>query len=138
MTVTADALRRVPLFAGMTDRAVELISETLSEAEWPAGTVLVRQGDPGDSFLVLAEGSARVERDGRPVAVLDRGAFLGEIALIDATPRTATVTAKTDVRVLRMERRDFLRLIDEHRAVRYALLTALTERLRALAPSEVA
>jgi len=84
MTTKLTALRSVPLFQGMSDHSVESIAELAADASFAAGAILVREGDPGDSFLIIREGSATVEQGGNTVRELGSGDFLGEISLIDA------------------------------------------------------
>jgi CRP/FNR family cyclic AMP-dependent transcriptional regulator len=137
MPVTADLLRRVPLFTGMTDAAIESVGGLAHEVEFGEGDELVRQGDEGDTFLVIIDGRARVIQDGDTLRDLGPGDYLGEIALIDGGPRTATVTAIEPIRALIVERSDFRRLIDDFSAVRFHVLTALTQRIRREAPSAI-
>jgi CRP/FNR family cyclic AMP-dependent transcriptional regulator len=137
MPVTAELLRSVPLFTGMTDTAIESVGGLAHEVEFAEGEALVRQGEEGDTFLVIAQGRARVVQDGEKLRDLGPGDYLGEIALIDGGPRTATVTALEPVRALVVERSDFRRLIDDFSAVRFHVLTALTQRIRREAPSAV-
>jgi CRP/FNR family cyclic AMP-dependent transcriptional regulator len=130
MTVTASALRGVPLFAGMSDRAIDAIYELMSVTRFATDEDLVRQGDPGESFVVLRDGAASVIVDGRPVRQLGPGDFLGEISLIDGGPRTATVRATAPVTALVIGREDFGTMLERHPAVRLELLMALTARIR--------
>jgi CRP-like cAMP-binding protein len=66
---TTDVLRAVPLFQGMTDRAIEVVSQIAEDIAYPVGTTIVREGDPGDSFIVIVEGSAAVTQgDNEPGA----------------------------------------------------------------------
>lgn len=127
---TTDVLRGVPLFSGMTDRAIEAIGGLTPEATFDDGEAIVREGEPGETFIVLTGGSAQVERHGQAIATLGRGDFLGEISLIDGGERTATVTACGPVTALVVQRTDFRRLMDEFGAVRYDILSALTRRIR--------
>ena len=135
MPVAADLLRSVPLFTGMTDSAIQSVGGLAHEIRFAAGEDLVREGDEGDSFLVIVEGRARVVQNGDTLRDLGPGDYLGEIALIDGGPRTATVTALEPIRALVVERSDFRRLIDDFSAVRFHVLTALTQRIRREAPS---
>jgi CRP-like cAMP-binding protein len=135
MPVAADLLRSVPLFTGMTDSAIQSVGGLAHEIGFAAGEDLVREGDEGDSFLVIVEGRARVVQNGDTLRDLGPGDYLGEIALIDGGPRTATVTALEPIRALVVERSDFSRLIDDFSAVRFHVLTALTQRIRREAPS---
>jgi CRP/FNR family cyclic AMP-dependent transcriptional regulator len=127
---TADVLRGVPLFSGLTDRAVEAIAGLTTETTFADGESLVREGDPGETFIVLLGGAAEVVRDHQPVAELARGDFLGEISLIDGGPRTATVIARGPVSALVVQHTDFRRLFEEFGAIRYDIVTALTRRIR--------
>ena len=135
MIATSKTLRSVPLFAGMTERSLEEISGLATEVEFPAGGVLVREGDPGDTFLVLLSGRAVVDQGGRQIREIADGDFLGEISLIDHGPRTATVTAIDPVRALSISCDGFGKLMDEYPPVRLEILSALTRRVRSTAPA---
>jgi CRP/FNR family transcriptional regulator, cyclic AMP receptor protein len=134
MTVPAEELRKVPLFSGMTDRSVHAVGALARETHFATGDELVRQGDPGDFFIILVEGDARVTQDGQALRSLGPGDFLGEISLIDGTPRSATVTATSPVTALVVDRLEFGQLMEEFPHVRLEILNALTQRLRAHAP----
>lgn len=133
-TTSTDAIRAVPLFRGMTDRSIDAIVELSRTATFEAGATLIREGDTGDSFLVLTAGTATVTQQGRRIRTLGPGDFLGEIALIDGGPRTATVTADTALEAIVIDRDGFGRLMNEFPVVRLDLVTALTQRLRDRAP----
>ena len=135
MSTNSDILRTIPLFRGMTDQSIETISDLAVPALFAAGDVLVREGEPGDSFIVLIAGQATVEKDGQSIRSLGAGDFLGEIALIDGGPRTATVTATSPVEALTVDRAGFGRLMAEFPVVRLDLVSALTQRLREHAPT---
>ncbi len=132
---TAPLLRTVPLFQGMTDSAIDAIAGLAEPAHYAAGDTLVRQGEPGQTLIVIVEGRATVDQDGTVVRRLANGDFLGEISLIDGGPRTATVTAETPIEALVIDRAGFDRLMNDHPAVRLGLLMALSERLRQRAPA---
>jgi CRP/FNR family transcriptional regulator, cyclic AMP receptor protein len=125
-----DILRSVPLFSGMRDRSLEIVADLARPVRFEAGAVLTRQGDPGDRFIVITEGSATVSRDGAGIRTLGPGDFFGEISLIDGGPRTATVTAATALEGLEVDRHGFERLMADFPVVRLDLVTALTHRLR--------
>ena len=93
-------LRDIPLFATSSDRSLEIITSIAHETSYPAGAVLVREGDIGDSLIVIRSGSATVRQAGRELPGLEAGDFLGEIALIDGGARTATVTAAEPIEAL--------------------------------------
>jgi CRP-like cAMP-binding protein len=130
MSVDPDLLRAVPLFSGMTDRALAAVAELGDESSAAAGEVLVRQGDPGDAAYLIVDGSARVEQDGREIATIGPGAIVGEIALLDGRERTATVTCTSDSRIVVVRRDAFEQLMDGFPPVRLGVLMSLTERIR--------
>ncbi|MFP5343805.1 MAG: cyclic nucleotide-binding domain-containing protein [Candidatus Limnocylindria bacterium] len=135
MPATAtDALRATPLFQGMTDRSIEAVERLARPLSFAAGEALVRQGDPGDTFLIVVAGSATVTVDGATVRTLGPGDFLGEISLLDGGPRTATVVADGPVEALAIDRDGFTSLMDSSPVLRLDVVTALTQRLRALGP----
>lgn len=130
MIAATEPLRSIPLFAATSDRSIEVIASIVEEASFSPGEVLVQQGDPGDSLIVIRSGAATVEQDGRMIRSLGAGDFLGEIALIDGGVRTATVTATEPIEALTIGREGFTRLMEEFPVIRYDLVTALTRRLR--------
>ena len=135
MVASADALREIPLFKACSDRSIEIIAGIVRETTFPDGAVLVREGDPGDSLIVIRRGSATVDQGGTTVRRLGSGDFLGEIALIDGRPRTATVVAAEPIDALVVDRAGFSRLMDEFPVIRLDLVTALTDRLRSRGPA---
>jgi CRP/FNR family cyclic AMP-dependent transcriptional regulator len=130
VSAIVDHLRRVPLFEGMTDRAIEHVAEITHETHFDAGEAVMREGEEGREFLVIVDGALEISRGGAPIGRLGPGDFLGEIALIDGRPRTATATTLAPVKALVIERDAFNGLIDDIGAVRHGILMALTERIR--------
>ena len=138
MSAIVDHLRRVPLFEGMTDRAIEHVAGITRETQFDAGEAVMREGDEGREFLVIVDGALEISKAGSPIGRLGPGDFLGEIALIDGRPRTATATALEPVKALVIERDAFHGLLDGIGPVRHGILMALTERIRrdsSLAPT---
>jgi len=109
-------LRSLPLFAELPAPAIEGLAAALTPVEVPAGTVLIRQGDPGDDYYAIAAGELDVEQDGRFLRRCGRGDGVGEIALLREVPRTATVTAHTAATVYRLNREPFLTAVLGHAA----------------------
>jgi CRP/FNR family cyclic AMP-dependent transcriptional regulator len=132
-----DLLRTVPLFAGLSNRELQRIGELADEVDLPADRVLMRQGDYGAEMMVIVDGNARIERDGAVIADRGDGEVLGEIALLDGGPRTATVTLTRDSRLLVLGRREFQTAMDELPEVRLRVLEAVAHRLRTLDPGSV-
>lgn len=130
MSVDADLLRGVPLFSGMTDRALEAVAKLGESVTFEAGDRMVTEGEPGDAFFVIVEGAAEVVAGGRAVSNLGPGDTLGEISLVDGRPRSATVTCTTPVRAIVIHRPGFERLMDDFPPVRLGVLMSLTERIR--------
>lgn len=129
-----ELLKRVPLFAGLGGRELERLGMLADEVDLKAGRVLMRQGERGDQMFVIIDGSADVERDGTVVAQRGAGAILGEIALVDDGPRTATVTLTSDARLLVVGHRDFHSLMNEFPEVRLRILETLARRVRQSEP----
>jgi CRP-like cAMP-binding protein len=132
---TADFLASVPMFNGLQRDELLKFAELTRERTYPKGSVILFQGDPGDSLYVLRQGRAKVVligEDGREVilGVLEPGAHFGELALIDDQPRSAHVIAMEDSQLLILRREDFRRRVEANPSVAWALLTELSRRLR--------
>lgn len=104
----AGLLARLPAFAGISTTRLEQLASNATVVARQAGSRLVRQGDVGDRFYVVADGEAEVAVDGELVGTLGAGSAFGEIALLGEIARTATVTARSDVLLYALEREDFL------------------------------
>lgn len=102
------------------------------ELSLPAGRHLCEQGRIGREAFVIVGGTAEVRRNGRKVATLGPGDCVGELALLDHGPRTATVTAVTAVEVLVLGAREFAGILDEVPPIAHKLLKALAGRIREL------
>jgi CRP/FNR family cyclic AMP-dependent transcriptional regulator len=127
----ADVLKKVPLFAGLSRRYLDLIAAEADEVKEEAGTVLTKQGGLGQEFLLILEGGARVERDGTVIARLGPGDFFGEMSLIDGLPRSASVIAESPSVLLVIQSRSFRSLLDAVPELQRKLLVTLCARLRA-------
>jgi len=124
-----ELLRRVPLFDRCSKGELVKIAGVADELDVPAGRELTKEGRTGYEFVVLVDGMAEVRRKGRRVNVLYSGDFLGEIALITGTPRTATVTTTVPSEVLVITARDFRRVLRETPSIQLKVLEALAARL---------
>jgi CRP/FNR family cyclic AMP-dependent transcriptional regulator len=127
-----ELLEAVPLFAGVSAAGLEELGGIADEVDVRAGTVLTHEGYREGFFFVIVSGSVRIERGGRTINTLGPGDFLGEIALLDGGPRTATATAETECRLLSMTYQMFHELLDNAPDIRVAILEAVGQRLRAL------
>ena len=124
-----ELLRRVPLFSRCSKRELAEVARFADEIDLPEGHELTREGERGREFFVLLEGTAEVRRRGRKVNTLGPGDFLGEIALIARTPRTATVKATSPIQALVLTDRELRTLLEHSPEIRMKLLEALAERL---------
>jgi CRP/FNR family cyclic AMP-dependent transcriptional regulator len=123
------ALKRAPLFEGLSRKELVLLARVTEDLEVPAGKVLCREGQTGQEFFVIVEGKTDVTSKGKRVATRGDGDFVGEIALLEDTKRTATVTAKTPLRLFVLTRRDFRQLVNENRSVERKVMQALARRV---------
>jgi CRP/FNR family cyclic AMP-dependent transcriptional regulator len=129
-----EMLRRVPMFAKCHGNALELISRLADEVDVPDGYTLMRQGDLGHEFFLIAAGRVRIERDGTTVNTLGPGDYLGEIALLDEGRRTASAVSEGPAKLLVITHRGFHSLLDSSPDVRAAIMSSLAERLRGFEP----
>jgi predicted MFS family arabinose efflux permease len=104
-------LRGVPVLRQLPVPGIEHLARQLRRTVVPAGTAVVRQGDPGDAYYVITDGSADVVGDGAVVRSLGPGDSFGEISLLHDVPRTATIRAATDLTLFELDREDFLHAV---------------------------
>lgn len=126
-----ELLREVPIFSALETRQLEAVGRHVDRATRAAGDVLMRQGERAEEMMLILSGAATVERDGNVLATLGRNDVVGELALIDREPRTATVTATEDCELLVMHHRDFAALMDEVPDFARNVLISMAHRLRA-------
>ena len=126
-----ELMKAVPLFSACSSKELELLARAADEIDLAPGTALTRENDTGREFVVIVEGEAEVVRDGQRIRTLGAGDFVGEIALLTGSPRTATVTTTTPTRALILTDRAFRQLLADSPAIAPKLLAALGERLHA-------
>jgi hypothetical protein len=122
-------LRSLPLFSALAPPALEGIARSLVPVAVSAGTRVVTQGEVGDRYYAIADGSLEVVSDGHRVNDLGRGDGFGEIALLHDVPRTATVTALTRVQLYALEKEPFLEVLTGHPAAMHAAHEVVATRL---------
>jgi CRP/FNR family cyclic AMP-dependent transcriptional regulator len=125
-----EELAKVPLFSDCSNRDLQTISRVVKDIDHRAGTVIAREGEPGVGLFVIVDGEAEVTIGGKKKATLGPGEFFGEIALLDGGPRTATVTAITDVKLLGLTEWVFRGLMQEHPSIAIKTLQQMAGRLR--------
>jgi CRP/FNR family transcriptional regulator len=137
--VSPDTLRKVPLFADLDNRELEQIASSMRERRFQPGDVVTQEGSGGVGFFVVEEGEAEVDVGGEARGSIGPGDYFGEIALINESPRTATLTAKTEMLCYGMTPWDFRPLVESNSAIAWKLLTAMAEKMkeaRAALPAE--
>ena len=130
MSAPIEALRNVPLFAGLDERDLEQLSRQLHERRFPEGSEVTVEGSTGAGFFVIAEGNAEVLVGNEHRATLGPGDHFGEIALIDAGIRSASIIAATDLLCYGLTPWEFRPFVEEHPQVAWALLEVLARRAR--------
>jgi CRP/FNR family cyclic AMP-dependent transcriptional regulator len=125
------ALQRVELFAGMDRRQSEQIGRLLKERRFARGETVIMEGTGGAAFFIIVSGEAKVSSKGADLAILGAGQYFGEVALIDGGPRSATVTAATDLVCYGLTFWEFRPLVERNGTIGWKLLQALAKQLRA-------
>ncbi len=123
-------LKNVPLFANLNKKNLKEIAEITEEIQKETGTVLAHEGKTGHAFVFVVKGNVKVEKNGKFVNRLSSGDFFGEISLIDGQPRTATVTAETDVKLLVLHSSYFDEIVDKVPGLSKEIMRALCKYLR--------
>ena len=125
-----ELLKRVPLFKDLSKHDIEQVGQLTEEVDVPAGQVLTREGAPGSEFFVIVDGAVEIDVHGQIVRTMESGDFLGEIALVDDGPRTATATTTIPTKLLVLGRREFRSLMDSYPSIEHSVLHCLVDRLR--------
>ena len=129
-TPSPDLLRNVGLFSSLEEKDLESLGAEFSERRFAAGDRIALEGESGLMFFVVDSGELSVEVHGQTVSTIGPGGSFGEIALIDRRPRTATVTAVTDVRAYGLPVFVFRPFVEARPAVAWALLEAMADRVQ--------
>jgi CRP/FNR family transcriptional regulator, cyclic AMP receptor protein len=127
-----DQIARVPLFSACSQRELARVVKAVDEITVEAGRVLVEQGRAGHECYVIVAGEASVDRDANIIATLGPGDTIGELAVLDGGPRTATVTAITELDLLVLGQREFAALVSEVPSLSHKILVNLARRVREL------
>jgi CRP-like cAMP-binding protein len=127
---SSELVRGVPLFAELDDADADRLAKDFIERHFAAGDVIATEGESGLNFFVVESGEATVSIGGQEVARITTGDAFGEIALVDKSARSATVTAVTDMRCHALPVWSFRSFTQTHPDVAWKLLELLAERLR--------
>lgn len=130
MTVSTDQLRQVPLFSGLDDKALRQILDLGREVTHTAGQSVIERDHTGVGFHLILGGEAEVVVADTRVATFGPGDYFGEMSVLDHQPRSATVTAITDLTTLAITAWDLERLMDDHPTIMRAMLAELASRIR--------
>jgi len=133
-TDPTESLRRVPLFAGLDRKELELLAKLAKEQQYEAGATIVKSGASGHGLYIIKEGKISVVRDGQKVASMGPGQFFGEISVLDGGPRTADVKADTETVCLTLISWEIKPLLMDNAGISYKMLLEVVKRLRSQAP----
>ncbi len=124
-----EQLAQVPLFEGLSKKQLRRISSLMTRIDRPAGQILTTEGQRGYEFFIVLEGEVEVRQGDRVIATRRPGDYVGEIALLDKRPRTATVVATTPVSVEVLSRREFVSLLAEVPQLSEQIMATMARRL---------
>jgi CRP-like cAMP-binding protein len=130
MPAPTELLEDVGLFEGLEKRELNRLADSFKERQFDEGDVIAEEGKSGIGFFVIAEGEAEVLVHGDAVDTLKPGEYFGEIALIDAGARTATVRAKTPLKAYGLTGWDFRAFVESNASVSWKLLVAMAKLFR--------
>ena len=130
-----DTLKNINIFSECSKSELRAISRLITQVNKRKGANLTVEGTPGREFLIIVEGKATVRRKGKVIATLGPGDFFGELAVVAGVPRTATVTADTDMVLEALDRREFASLLDESPKLAQKILKGAVKRLHELEES---
>ena len=125
-----DLIRGVPLFASADEKFLQRLASEFMERRFSAGAMIAEEGEAGRTFFVIESGAVSVIIHGEKVGQLGAGEAVGELALIDKSARSATITAETDVHAYQLPVWSFRPLVESHPEMAWALLEALAQRVR--------
>ncbi|HUZ81616.1 MAG TPA: Crp/Fnr family transcriptional regulator [Gaiellaceae bacterium] len=132
MAAPVELLKRVPLFQGLDEKHLKRVADEFTDRSFVAGQDLTSEGGGGVGFFVIESGEARVTVDGEERRRLGPGDYFGEVALLDAGVRTATVTALEDGKMFGLTPWQFRPLVEENASIAWPLLQAMAKRTREL------
>ena len=122
-----DLLQRVPLFSDLDRKELERIAASMKERTFSAGETVTAEGSTGVGFFLIESGSAKVTIGGEDRRQLGPGDYFGEVALLNESARTATITAESDLRCYGLTSWEFRPLVETHGSIAWKLLQAMSK-----------
>ena len=123
----ANLLRRVPIFSDLDGKELERIGASMKQRTFKAGDKVTEEGQGGVGFFVIEDGVAKVTVGGEERRTLGPGDYFGEVALLNESARTATITAETDLRCYGLTSWEFRPLVETHGSIAWKLLQAMSK-----------
>ena len=123
----ADLLKRVPIFSDLERKELERIASSMKQRTFSAGDTVTSEGQTGIGFFVIEDGEAKVSVGGEERRRLGPGDYFGEVALLNESARTATITAETDLRCYGLTSWEFRPLVETHGSIAWKLLQAMSK-----------
>jgi CRP-like cAMP-binding protein len=123
----ADLLQRVPIFSDLDRKELERIAASMKQRTFQAGDNVTTEGQSGVGFFVIEDGEAKVSIGGEDRRRLGPGDYFGEVALLNESARTATITAETDLRCYGLTAWEFRPLVETHGSIAWKLLQAMSK-----------
>lgn len=130
MSAPVELLQRVPLFQGLERGHLEMVARSFKDRTFSAGSSVTTEGQGGVGFFVIEDGTATVSIGGDERRKLGAGDWFGEMALIDDSPRSATIVADTDLRCWGLTSWEFRPLVEQNASIAWAMLQTMAKRMR--------
>ena len=130
MSAPIDLLKQVPLFQGLDRSHLETVARSFKERTFPSGSAVTEEGKGGVGFFVIEDGSATVSIGGDERRKLGAGDYFGELALIDDSPRSATIVADSDLKCWGLTSWEFRPLVEQNASIAWSMLQTMAKRLR--------
>jgi CRP/FNR family transcriptional regulator len=130
MSAPIELLEQVPLFQGLEHDHLQMVARSFKDRTFPAGSTVTTEGQGGVGFFVIEDGTATVSVGGEERRKLGSGDYFGEMALIDDSPRSATIVADTDLRCWGLTSWEFRPLVESNASIAWSMLQTMAKRLR--------
>ena len=123
-------MKSVDLFRDISGEEVSHVAQIAEEIEYDSEQTIFKEGDVGDSMFIIVDGAVRIHKGDKELAVLSKGKFVGEMALLDQEPRSASVTSTEETTLLEINGEDFYDLMASRMEIMQGIVKILTQRLR--------